>query len=494
VANPRDKRTARKISYTSPKARIAEKEKGWTPTAFRIPEGYETFKFTKEKTYRLTIAPFIAGQGNPFADEGQVHYERTYYVHGDVGPNENTYCCLNKTFNKPCPICEQAATMRRAGTLDDDTKKALREKERQLWWVKDHDEKDKGWRLLECAHYGKGTGFGEMLDNKLDAAAEDSPYLNFFHLGMDGMTLVVKTKQDSFQGRTFYKPSNMELEPRRPADAVPETVLDELPSLDGLPIELTYEELHGLFHGTADAPAQEPAAEAGGEATEPAEEAPAEEVTEETGEEEGVELTVGASVEFMQKGKLVNGTVAEIREDIEKAVVDVEGQSKPALVAFSDLTILAPSEEAGDAGEDQNGGEDAAGGNGEGGDEFDPEAEPEVEAEGEGGDEGAGEEVPETEEGGGDENALTGEEGDEDLPFDADDEAPPVDDEEVEEETPAPPPAKKPAAKPVAKTPAKPAAVKPAAAPAPAKAQAKPSAKPAAKTPPAPAKKPAAKK
>lgn len=459
MAKQAAKREARKIVYSSPKKRIEEHEKGWTPTAFRVPEGMPLFKFKKEGTYRLTILGYIVSDGNPFADPGEFHYERTYYTHPDIGPEQQTYVCLQKTFGEPCPQCQAAAILQRQGGTDKDTINALRPKERQFWLLIDHAEREKGVQLMECAHYGKGTGFGEMLDNKLDAADEDSPYQRFFHLGMDGMTLVVKTKSDSFLGRTFYKPSNMELEPRRPNEAVPETILEELPCLDDLIIKTEYDDFRELMEG-GNRPA---ATKAAPKAEAPAAEEPTEPEAEEVEElEDGdmVDLEVGCRVEFMVKGEQVEGEVKEIVDD-EKAKVYVESKKKTYLAKIEDLAITQAAPTGDDDGgvtqdDDETGGDVGEGGEDDGQDE----SEGTEEGEGEDGEPGGEDEE------GGEEDATADDVSDDDIPFDADDEAP-VDD---EPELPPPPPPK-------------PAAKKPS--PAPAK-------KPAPK--PAPAKKPASKK
>lgn len=436
MANPAKKREARKIVYTKPKERIADREKGWTPTTFTVPDGMETFKFRKEKTYRLTIVPFVVGEGNPSADPGTIHFERTYYTHANVGPQETAQTCSLKSFSEPCPICQQMALLTRQGNLSDDMKSALRPKERQLWLVIDHDERDKGIQLLECAHFGKGAGFGEMLDNKLDAADEDSPYQNFFHLGTDGMTLVVKTKKDSFNGREFYKPINMELEPRREKDSVPESILDKAPCLDDLIIKPDYDELSELFHGGDKQESAKPKDKKVNETPKDNAETEAEETEAETEEDGGDEATleIGATVEFMLKGKMVQGEVTKINETDEKATVKVEGQSKLQVVKFEDLTLIN-DEDADDGDAEENGDDDDA--DSEEGDAEEGDAEGEDEPEDETEDEEDGSE--------GDEDPEDDDSGDDDIPFDNDDD---VTDEEEEKPAPKKPAAKKPAPKP----------------------------------------------
>ena len=45
----------------------------------------------KEGVSEIDIVGFTAGKGNPYAKEGEYHYERTFYVYNKVGPDEKKY-------------------------------------------------------------------------------------------------------------------------------------------------------------------------------------------------------------------------------------------------------------------------------------------------------------------------------------------------------------------------------------------------------------------
>lgn len=216
---------------------------GWKPTAYTLPAGVEAFRFTEAKNYRIDIMPFRVGAGNPQADEGTVHWERTYYTHGGLGAEGmDHYTCLQQTFGKKCPICEEYVKRKRAGASKEELGD-LRPKTRQLFVFFVHSEHEKGYQVYEASHY---RGFGELLKAKLDAQDEDSPYLDFFHLE-DGMTLVVKAAEDSYAGKKFFKPANIEMVPRKEQFDV--AVLDDIPCLDELPKELSYAALKAVFEG-----------------------------------------------------------------------------------------------------------------------------------------------------------------------------------------------------------------------------------------------------
>lgn len=229
------------LQYGSAKERAERHESGFEPTAVKLPEGVSRLVFKKEGTYRLDVLPYITGKGNPFVDEGVMYNERTYWVHRGIGAESNSYCCLSKTFKKKCPICEHIAKLKRQGG-DDDTIKALKPSERQLFNVKDLGESDKGIQVLDQSHFL----FGKLIDEKVLAADPEDNYENYFHLE-GGMTLKIRVVQDSFGGNTFYKATNIEMKPRKDYD---EGILEEVTCLDECLVQLTYDELKSIFEQT----------------------------------------------------------------------------------------------------------------------------------------------------------------------------------------------------------------------------------------------------
>lgn len=237
----KSEKARRKRRYSNAKETMTAAEEGYRPTAFKVPEGMSVFRFSEEKVYRIDIIPFPAGKGNPRADEGCDHFERTFYVHRNLGPNQDSHCCLAKNFNKSCPVCEHR--QRISNDPDGDTELAdkLKPQWRHLWLVYDYEEPDKGIQLMDTAHY---KSFGELLSNKVRAGDEDDNFENFHHLE-DGMTLKVACEEDSFNGRTYFKPTNIEMKPRKtPLDS---ELTDEVPCLDELLIELSYKKLKELL-------------------------------------------------------------------------------------------------------------------------------------------------------------------------------------------------------------------------------------------------------
>lgn len=236
----------KKLRYQSARERAEKHEKKFDPTAVAIPDGFERFSFTKERTYRLDILGYVVGKGNPFADEGFIHYERTFFIHNVPTPEGNrAYCCLAKTFKKNCPICEELAKLERSGGLDEDGVKKMSPKERQLFNVIDLDEKDKGVQVFEFNFWE----FGRHLDEKVKAKEK---YEGFYHL-TGGRTLEVTVQQAKFEGRIRYKPAegSFEFEEREDYD---EDMLDKVCCLDEVPKEMPYAELKAIFLQTSQKP------------------------------------------------------------------------------------------------------------------------------------------------------------------------------------------------------------------------------------------------
>ena len=248
MALNRREQEKRRLRYNSAKERAEKHERKFEPTALNVPDGVELFRFTKAKTYKLDILPYIASKGNHYCDEGLMHYERTYFVHSIPTPDgRRSYCCLAKTFRrKACPICEELSKAERSGKVDQATLEGMVAKERQLFNVIDLDEKEKGVQIFEFNFWE----FGRHLDAKVRAKDK---YEGFYHLE-GGRTVEVTTSEGKFMGITRYKPDNIEFEER---EDYAESMLDKTICLDELPKELPYDELRRIFvEGTADGPGE----------------------------------------------------------------------------------------------------------------------------------------------------------------------------------------------------------------------------------------------
>lgn len=245
---------SKKIQYSDAKARAKAKtsESGFDSTHIRVPKGVGViFSFKEEGVRRFDVLPYKVGRGNRWADPGTYHYERTYYVHKNIGPEEKTYCCLKKTFGKQCPVCDHMMKLKKEGAGKEEWK-AFKWSERQLFNVIDvttKEDRDKGVQVLDQSTFL----FGDLIDAKIESADPDDGYENFFHLE-GGKTLKLGIEKASFNGNTFYKVSDLEMKNREDYE---ESVLEETHCLDDLLYELSYQDLKRIFEGNVGAESEE---------------------------------------------------------------------------------------------------------------------------------------------------------------------------------------------------------------------------------------------
>lgn len=109
-----------------------------------------------EGDHTIDIIPYIVGSSHPTLNEGDIAFLLDVYRHGNVGPNEDSFICLSRSFNQPCPICEDQREKRRDGQYSDDDLKPLNPSRRNIYniWVHDNDkELNKGVQLWEVAQW-----------------------------------------------------------------------------------------------------------------------------------------------------------------------------------------------------------------------------------------------------------------------------------------------------------------------------------------------------
>ena len=241
------RRSKRERRYSSAKKRAETHKTGFDRTTIKVSNDVVFFGLSQVGTRRIDILPYVVGEGNPFADPGELHYERTFYIHRDVGVNNDSYVCPARTMKEPCPICQYMTKLMRDIDADPKQIKALSPKERQLWNVIDRDDPDKGVQLWDISHHL----FGRLLDTEIRNADEDEDYDTFFHLEK-GKTLKIGVGQKSIEGgRPFYEVETISFKPRK--DDYDDDVLEKCHSLDDLPLVMDYDKLKAIFLQTAEA-------------------------------------------------------------------------------------------------------------------------------------------------------------------------------------------------------------------------------------------------
>ncbi len=246
MSKKRKKKRREKRSTASTAKRRSEQHKaGFEITALSVPKDTELFSLKSEKAVRLDILPFVVGKGNPWADEGELHYERTYFVHRGIGVENNSYVCLAKTFGKKCPICDFRAKLIKDPDADEDLIKSLGPKERQLFNVIDTQDRDKGIQLWDISFHL----FGKALDARIRNADEDDGYETFAELE-DGLTLKLGIEEGHYGKISFYGVETIDFKRRK--EDYDEDVLDEVHCLDEIIKETPYKELKKILLQTED--------------------------------------------------------------------------------------------------------------------------------------------------------------------------------------------------------------------------------------------------
>ena len=226
----------------SARRRVETHDTGGGSNYVKLPEGTGFFQIKAGK-YRLDFMSYVCKKGkgddggNPYFEKGELAFERTFFVHRDVGPNGDWHLCAAKTLGLPCPICEYRAKMARDPNADEEVMKELGPKERQLWIVKDLSDPDEV-HVMEASYHL----FGKQLDAKIRSGDEEDGY-EFFADPVEGLTVRVNFEQ-SDRGK-WVEATDIEFKARR--EQYDEDVVDEMPDLDSVLVATPYDKLKKLF-------------------------------------------------------------------------------------------------------------------------------------------------------------------------------------------------------------------------------------------------------
>lgn len=210
------------------------KDGGFGPSTFKVPDGAELFQ-PQKGTNKIDIIPFRNR-------DGKAVYFLEYYRHTGVGVNNTMVVCPNKTWGKPCPICEERAKLKAQGErYNSDGMKALAPKRRVMYNVIDHADPDKGIKVFEVAHFS----FEKTL---IEDAKDENGELVIFADLEDGKTVSFKGREREFNGKTSISEfdSFVFLDRKKPYS---EKMINKAHQLDALLISKSYKELQDLWLG-----------------------------------------------------------------------------------------------------------------------------------------------------------------------------------------------------------------------------------------------------
>lgn len=226
--------------YTSARERAEKHSSGFTSTSLKIPDGVQIFQ-PKAGVMLIDILPFEAGKGNPWAEEGNLHWERTYYAHRGIGANGDTFICPRMVAKERCPICE--ARMKMMKESDEDNEELIRDlspKQRQLFNVINVKDPGKGVQLWDISYHL----FGKVLDARLRNSDEEDEWDKFFFLE-NGLTLKLGFAEKSFGGHAYLEVETIDFKQRK--EDYDDDILEKVQCLDELLIVPEYEKLKKSF-------------------------------------------------------------------------------------------------------------------------------------------------------------------------------------------------------------------------------------------------------
>jgi len=227
--------------YTDARARAEQQSSRAFSACLRIPEGVSMFK-PKAGTMYIDILPYVVGKGNPYADPGSLHWERTYYAHRSIGGNQDTIVCPRMTLRQPCPICEyRAELMKNGGEENEQLIRDLAPKQRQLFNIIDLKDPDRGVQIWDVSYHL----FGRLLDARIRNSDEEEGWERFFHLE-DGFSLRVGFTEKTFGSFNYLEAESIDFKPRK--QAYGEEILEKVVCLDDVFVHLSYDQIKDMFY------------------------------------------------------------------------------------------------------------------------------------------------------------------------------------------------------------------------------------------------------
>ncbi len=213
-----------------------------------LPESTKLFKAYYDKKNKIIILPYkVKTDNDPKAKKGEENYVLEYYVHRDIGINKDQFVCLNRTYGKPCPICEEIDRLKKED--DEDSEDLIK---------KYNASKKASYNVLDClsenpaevkifnasfAYFEK-----ELLDEVIDPETDD--LICFADVSENGYYVKFKATEETYQRSKYPKYKNFTFEKR--GKAIPKRILEKVLSLDELLIIPTYEQVKAAFMGADD--------------------------------------------------------------------------------------------------------------------------------------------------------------------------------------------------------------------------------------------------
>lgn len=201
----------------------------------RLPQGMEFCKIEKGTKEIDVLCYEVKSKHYSKAVPGELFYRREYKVHRNVGAEKKPQVCLT-SFGRKCPICEYRDELAKDFKANEKLVGELKPQIKDLFYV-DPDGKGKKFQVLDVSHHN----FTKKLMEEVREGDED--FVGFADLER-GYTLKARFVEESFAGNKYLECTRVDFTAR---PDYRESILDELPDLDTLLIELPYDKLNKMF-------------------------------------------------------------------------------------------------------------------------------------------------------------------------------------------------------------------------------------------------------
>ena len=203
----------------------------------------EFFSLKDGKNY-IDILPYeVSSKSHPDKIPiGEDDYKLEVWQHENIGVNDDKILCLKKTYGKKCPICEEQRRLLDGGDdWNDAGPKALRPKFRVYYNMIDLSESAETDDIQIFETTGAEKWFDDLLEKESKAGEETIAFYDI----EDGMTVVCRATEDTFNKRKFNRPERIDFEERE--QGYDEDIYDEVYPLDAMLKIPTYEEVAKIF-------------------------------------------------------------------------------------------------------------------------------------------------------------------------------------------------------------------------------------------------------
>lgn len=175
---------------------------------------------------------------NKTLEVGDMDYIMDVWEHRGVGPTQANVLCLQHTYGKPCPICEEANRLKKEG--HDEEAKALKAKRRVYYNVL--DPKDDKVKVFATSHY--------LFEKELIEEARDDDeggYIDFAD-PEEGKDVRFRANKTSFQKQEYFEYKSFSFVDRKAP--LSKHTLEEAISFDEYLDVPTYDRVEKVLYGS----------------------------------------------------------------------------------------------------------------------------------------------------------------------------------------------------------------------------------------------------